>query len=157
MHLMPYVEHRIYTSKSPEEICTALKVVTKSREETACRPYIEFIGEIGPLEFEIMNNICFRNDFAPMISGRIRVEGITSVIDLKMCLHHAKYVSSIFGNCIFGLACLIVLLGFIMTGEFNVFPFIMLIGVFALHQLIMRLGFYIPAKKSIEKLEKLLR
>lgn len=157
MHWMPYLEHKIYTSKSPEEICTALKVVTKSREETAFRPYIEFIGEIRPLDFDIRNNICFRNDFAPMITGSIKEEGSASVVALKMRVHHTTYVSCVFGNCMLGFLCLIVFLGSIMTGDFKVLPFTALIGVFAFQQIVMRLWFYIPAKKSIQKLETLLR
>lgn len=52
MHLLPRLEYRIHSDKSPDEICTALKSVTKSREETTYRPYIAFIGKVHPFDFE---------------------------------------------------------------------------------------------------------
>ena len=158
MHILPYLEYRIHSSKSPEEICAILGRVTKSLKETAYRPYIEFLGEVHPFEFEIMENICFRNDYLPMISGKVWTDQNESIIDIKMNLHPSVYKFTVFGMGMIGCFSFITVLAAI-TGELEVTPptaFILVIAFIAFHQLMIWTGFYLPAKKSIQKLEKLL-
>ncbi len=149
IHLLPYLEGSIKSEKSPEEIARILKSITDSQKSLLRRDTkAEFTGEVTPAGFKVVSNI---------IEGRVRTEEDASLIEIKMRLHPLVRVFLLFW---FGMVSFFVLLGIadiIMSG-FHVALrlFLPAGGLFTLAYLMVRGGFYLPARKAMERLENLL-
>ena len=57
IHILPYLEHTIRTTKSPQEIHDILQSVTSSKRELGLSTTGEFIGTIDQYDFKIMRII----------------------------------------------------------------------------------------------------
>ena len=160
IHILPHLEYRIDSTKSPEDINTILNSVTDSCGISSFLDTrdAKFIGEVNPSDFTIVNypRFGFKNDFdfRPVIEGTIRTERGLTVIDIKMRLKLSVLIPfTIFFGCCF------------LDGLFTVFTkgmdgVPMLIGaaaIFAFVQVIVRPVFYFSAKRAIERLEELLK
>lgn len=158
IYLLPYLEGSIKSEKSPEEIARILKSITDSQKSLLRRDTkAEFTGEVTPAGFKVVSNINYRNSFLPVIEGRVRTEEDASLIEIKMRLHPLVRVFLLFW---FGMVSFFVLLGIadiIMSG-FHVALrlFLPAGGLFTLAYLMVRGGFYLPARKAMERLENLL-
>ncbi len=158
IHLLPDLEYRIHSEKSPEEITMALKSVTDSEKSIFGREKkAEFVGEVYPFGFKIVSHISYRNSFLPVIEGKVKVEENTSVIVIKMRLH---LLVRVFLSIWFGMAFFFLLFGILDTMISGMMESSRLLissgGLIILGQLISRAGFYIPARKAMERLENLL-
>ena len=162
IHIIPHLEYSIDSTKSPEDINTILNSVTAPKKMVfsylSYPDNIEFIGEVNPSDFTIVNypRFGFKNDFdfRPVIEGTIRTERELTVIDIKMRLRLSVLIpfTILFGGCF-------------LDGLFTVFTkgmdgVPMLIGaaaIFAFGQVFARTGFYFPAKRARRRLEELLK
>ena len=72
IHILPYLEHTIRTTKSPQEIHDIMQSVTSPKGEWYSSRPGEFIGTINQYDFKIMRNINYRNSFLPVIRGAIK-------------------------------------------------------------------------------------
>lgn len=86
MHILPYIEYQITSSKSPEEIADILQSVTDSDNTFLCHSSKEFLGAVRPNGFKIVSNINYRNSFLPVIKGTVHQNGTSSIINIKMQL-----------------------------------------------------------------------
>lgn len=158
VHILPCLEDRIVSTKSPEDIYSILKSVTVSRKIAFCNSSnAEFIGEINASAFKIVRRIVYKNSFLPVIVGTVKVENGISVIDVKMSLHFFIRIFLAVWFGIIGFFFLLLCLNFLIEGMKEGQ---MLLGVamfFILGQALVRAGFYIPAKKAKKRLEELLR
>ena len=158
LHILPCLEYKINSTKSPEDISTVLKSVTAPERGMSYNPTnTEFFGEINLSDFKIMSNINYRNSFSPVIVGNIRVEGERSVIEIKMCLH---WFVRIFLSCWFGMAGFFFLIGllYVLIEGISEALLLLLATMFLIFgQTLARSAFYIPAKKAIVRLEELLK
>lgn len=156
IHILPYLEHTIRTTKSPQEIHDIMQSVTFSKRAWVSRPPGEFIGTIGQYDFKIMRIINYRNSFLPVIKGVIKKGEEAYVVTLKMQLHPLTYALLIFW---FGFAGFILLIGILslMTSEpTDITLFLAAGGYIAWGQILSRWGFFFQAKKDLKRLEELL-
>ena len=158
IHIFPHSECSIDTAKSPEDINMILKSVTASKVKmfyNSCD--VKFIGEVNPVDFKIVRRGYGGKDSRPVIMGNIRTKSGKSVIDIKMCL---DLPMQIFLSFLFGWLCLL-----FFAGLFSVFPKgvnegIMLFASIAFllfGQVLIRIEFYLKAKRDIRRLEELLK
>lgn len=156
LHILPYLEHTIRTTKSPQEIHDIMQSVTSSKGEWFSSTLDEFIGEIDPYDFKIIRNIHYRNSFLPVIRGAIKKGEGAYLVALKMQLHPLTYVFLIIWFVFAGFAFLIGILSLLTSEPTDVTMFLWTGGFIAWGQIISRYGFYFQAKKDIERLEELL-
>ena len=156
IHILPYLEHTIRTTKSPQEIHDILQSVTSSKRAWVTRPPGEFIGTIDQYDFKIMRIINYRNSFMPVIKGAIKKGEEAYVVALKMQLHPITYIFLIFWFGIAGFILLIGILGLMTSEPTDVTLFLGTGGFIAWGQILSRWGFFFQAKKDIKKLEELL-
>ena len=156
IHILPYLEHTIRTTKSPQEIHDSMQSVTSSKREWVSRTPGEFIGKIEQYDFKIMRNINYRNSFLPVIKGAIKKGEGAYVVALKMQLHPLTYIFLIFWFGLAGFSFLIGVLYLITSKPTDVTIFLWTGGFIAWGQILSRWGFFFQAKKDIKKLEELL-
>lgn len=156
IHILPYLEHTIRTTKSPQEIHDIMQSVTSFQSGVVLSMPSEFIGKIGPYDFKIMRIINYRNSFLPVIKGAVKKGEGAYVVTLKMQLHPLTYVLLIIWFGLAGFAFLIGVLYLIISVPTDVTMFLWTGGFIAWGQIISRCGFYSQAKKDIERLEELL-
>ena len=154
IHILPYLEHTICTTKSPQEIHDILQSVTSEKGEWFSKPSGEFIGKIGPYDFKIMRIINYRNSFLPVIKGAIKKGEGTYVVALEMQLHMLTYVFLIIWFGFTGFIFLIGILYLIVSADVRMV--LAASGFIAWGQILSRCGFYSQAKKDIQRLEELL-
>ena len=155
MVILPSLDETILSKKSIEDICEALGAVTVPRKEHRFGDSRgEFIGEVDTAGFKIVKNISYRDSFCPIITGSIRTEGRISIITIKMRMH---WFVSIFTIIWFGIVTLFMLMGlFMVIVDRN--DFILLCGaggMMLIGQILVRSGFYIPAKKALKRMKEL--
>lgn len=165
IHILPYLEHNIDSEKPPEAIYAILQSVTTAPKYLlGSLPHSEFFGEVHPTDFKIVSNINYhnssnlkyKNSFLPIMKGKIKARGSGSVIELKLSLH---LLVRVFLTVWFGMMGLFFLIGllYMITSGGKEFQFAVATAVFILAgQIMVRSGFYIPAKKALKRLEELL-
>ncbi len=162
LHILPRIEYSINSTKSPEEIYTIMNSVTVPREEIFCESRdVEFTGEVNPSDFKIIEEVVGRfyikNDFKPVIVGNIRTESGMSVIDIKVRLRLPVqiFLTIWFGGVVISfLGGLIAVITKGMDGVSMIFGSV---AFFVFAQVLVRIGFYFPAKYTMKKLEELLK
>lgn len=162
LHILPRIEYSINSTKSPEDINTIMNSVTVPREEMFCESRdVEFTGEVNPSDFKIIEEVVgrfyFKNDFRPVIVGKVRTESGMSVIDIKIRVRLPVqiFLTVWFGGV--GIGFLGGLIAVITKGMDGVSMLFGSVAIFALLQAIARIGFYFPAKYTMKKLEELLK
>ncbi|MBD5508227.1 MAG: hypothetical protein HDR05_09325 [Lachnospiraceae bacterium] len=156
IHILPYMEHTIHTTKSPQEIHDIMQSVTFSKRAWVTRPPGEFIGTIEQYDFKIMRIINYRNSFMPVIKGAIKKGEGAYVVALKMQLHPLTYIFLIIWFGLAGFIFLIAVLYLITSEPMDVRMILGAGGFIAWGQILSRWGFFFQAKKDIKKLEELL-
>lgn len=156
IHILPYLEHTIRTTKSPQEIHDIMQSVTSSKRAWVSRPPGEFIGTIEQYDFKIMRIINYRNSFLPVIKGAIKKGEGAYVVALKMQLHPITYIFLIIWFSLAGLSFLVGVLDLITSKPTDVTMFLATGGFIAWGQILSRCGFFFQAKKDIKRLEELL-
>ncbi|MCM1254388.1 MAG: hypothetical protein NC321_16335 [Clostridium sp.] len=171
IHILPRLEYNINSTKTPEDINAILNSVTVPGKDMPCDfRDAEFVGEVNPYDFKIIKkdsiykssiykgNIYIKNSFKPVISGTIRTENGMSVIIIKMRLYLFVRISSVFW---FGGVGIVVILSglnaFLIDGIKGALMFVSSAAMFAVGEALVRIGFYLPAKKAIKRLEELLQ
>lgn len=159
MKILPSLTDSFPSSKTPEEICAILQSVTSSpklRFFQSCNE--EFIGEVTPSDFRITGNISYRNSFLPRITGTISPDGYGSQIMIKMHLH--PFVS-VFCSIWLGFMALSFLFGLLISftdGSSQAwFLPVSSAGMFAFSQVLIRLGFFLPARKTQRRIRELIQ
>ena len=154
MIILPSLDETIVSKMSMEEICEALGAVTVPRKEHRYGDRRgEFIGEVDTAGFKVVSNISYRNSFLPIIQGSVRAEGSRSVITIKMRMHWFVSVFSAIWLGFVTLFMLAVVLMLVVESDFSLLcgsGGMMLFG-----QLLIRGGFYIPAKKALKRMKEL--
>lgn len=156
IHILPYLEHTIRTTKSPQEIHDIMQSVTFSKRVWVSRPSGEFIGTIGQYDFKIMRIINYRNSFLPVIKGVIKKGEEAYVVTLKMQLHPLTYALLIGWFVLSGFSFLLGVLHLITSKPIDVTVFLWTGGFIAWGQILSRWGFFFQAKKDLKRLEELL-
>lgn len=150
IHLLPYLEERIISEKTPEEIGTVLQSVTARRGGLYTDP--EFVGQVYPMGFKIAPVIYYRNSFLPVITGNITENESGTTIDITFRMRTFSRIAEIFWYVFFSvflfLGILLVFAGELKGILFILFP--------VLEQISMRCFFYVPARKAFKRLKELL-
>ncbi len=135
MKLLPSLDCRLQTERTAGEIGVILKSVTISgnRSFTASRQG-EFTGNIDDTEFRLVSNSRNRNSFLPVIKGKLLTNGNKTEICIRMRMHPLDAEGFCSALPVLGSTA------FMMT--------------FA--QILMRVCFYLPAKKSMQRIKELL-
>lgn len=134
----------------PADVCSALC--------TAAIPGSGiFTGEILGGRFQVVPNLSYRNSFRPVITGSIRAEGAGSRVSIHMELAAPVrvFLSIWFGGVTFfslaGMLCVLAE-GFTSAWPALCVPAVMLV----FGQILVRLGFSIPARNALQKLYALI-
>lgn len=158
MGVLPALDVTLYSVRTPEDVLTILRSVTVQKKSgfivsAGC----EFTGEITGMEFRLLPNLWYNNSFQPVIKGQIETEGERSRIRLRMRMH--PFTS---GFCIvwcLGVAffLLIAVLMAFFDGISACWLGITIPAVMLLFgQIMMRFGFYRPARNAVRRLTELL-
>lgn len=158
MSILPSLDVRLQTDRTAEEIGGILKSVTILRNRSFTVPrQREFIGNIDDSEFRLVSRISNRNSFLPVIKGKLQANGNKTEVCIQMRMHPLASVFMIFWMC--------GVLFFFLTGILQIFaegfgsalPVLgstVLMMTFA--QILMRVCFYLPAKKALQRIKELL-
>lgn len=157
MFMLPSLDETIQSDKSPEEISRIMGAITVSRREHYFADMRgEFVGEIDMTGFKVMSNIHHRNSFLPVIIGSIRTEGNRSIIVINMRMHP---LTSAFSVIWLSGVAFFLLIGICIACVDRNASSLMLIctaaGMMLFGQLLIRGGFYRPARKAIARLREL--
>lgn len=156
--ILPSFDCCFQTDRTQEEIRVILESVTSTcKNGFSTGKNRDFIGEIQDLEFRITPNLWYRNSFVPVIKGRIEPDGKKWKVYIMMRMHPFVSVFSVFWLCgvFFGFLCGILCL--FTEGIGSALPLIGITGsMIILDQIIMRIGFFRPAKNSMQRLRELL-
>ncbi len=155
IHLLPYLEERINSEKSPEDIYMILRSVTNSRKDVLFTNE-EFIGQVYPLGFSIYPKVNGRNSFRPKLTGNVVENDGGSTINIILQMH---IVTRVFLLIWFGMVCFSFLCGIlaVFTGDLEGGTLILKsLGFIIFGQILMRCGFYGSAGKALKRLRELL-
>lgn len=152
IHLLPYLEEQINSKKTPEVIYMILQSITGS-VKGALSVNAEFIGQVHPFDFRIVPNFKYKNSFLPIITGKITESDEGSTIDIVLRMH---IFIRIFLTLWFGIVYFCFLCGIFALFAGEVTLVLALLGFIIFSQVLMRCGFYGPAKKAIKRLKELL-
>ena len=158
MVLLPSFNDSFPSSKTPEEICSVLQAVTSPPKLRLFQPCNEeFIGKVTPSRFRVVSNMSCSNSFLPCIHGSIHPAGNGSEIIIKMRLHPAV---AVFCSIWLGFMAFFFLCGLLFAfadGFLQALPLLgPSLGMFTFAQVLIRLGFLIPARKARQRLRELL-
>ncbi len=157
MILFPSINDRIFSPSSPKEVCCILQGITEPRY-TSFLKECDFIGKVDESGFLVCPyRFPSRNSFLPVIEGQIIPKGSGSEIVVKMRLHRivsifmAVWFGGVFFAFLFGI--LLVLLDGIKTA----YPILLGSGgMIAAGQILVRLSFFLPARKAWRRISELL-
>ena len=158
MKLLPSLDCRLQTERTAGEIGVILKSVTISgnRSFTASRQG-EFTGNIDDTEFRLVSNSRNRNSFLPVIKGKLLTNGNKTEICIRMRMHplvSAFMVVWMWGVLFFFLAGVLQIFAEGFCSTLPVLGSTAFMMTFA--QILMRVCFYLPAKKSMQRIKELL-
>lgn len=159
IHFLPHWKFTIDSDKSPEEVRRAIEAETKIREGWVFYPSVseDFIGVVEETSFEVDMKLpsCVRDPFEPRILGQIQAQGSGARVDIRMRLRWDTFAVCVIGLGITGLLFAVCLLNLIM-GNLEAWKGIAdAAGVFLVLQVMVWVGFYIPARIAKRKLERL--
>lgn len=167
IHIIPRMKFTIQTGKSPEEVQALLQSVTDTENRWLTVPGDKaFIGKVGETEFKFLprlGDVLFagiiihvKDSFLPVIVGQIQGQesGTAVIVRMRLLWFVTAFLCVWFG--ITGMVFLAGLLA-VISGQpdgwgitASAFGFI-LVG-----QLLVKGGFYIPARRAKRRLEELL-
>lgn len=165
--VIPRMKFTIQTGKSPEEVQALLQSVTDMESKWPIVPGDKaFIGRVGETDFKFLpklGEVLFagvimhvKDSFLPVIVGQIREQenGTAVVVRMRMLWFVIAFLCVWFG--ITGMVFLAGLLA-VISGQPDGWGITASVAGFILAgQLLVRAGFYIPAKSAKRKLEELL-
>lgn len=165
MHFLPRVKFQIETYRTLEEVRTLLQSVTETERKWFTYPDREFCGKVGEKDFKIMpvpGDIVFmgtkmhvKNSFLPVIEGQIREERNRTIVDVRMRLFWFVFGFMVVWFSVPVFVFLTVLMALI-TGSPEGWGLVAATGMLILlGQIMVRCGFYFPAKKARRRLEEL--
>lgn len=158
MGFLPALDITLYSRRTPEDVLTILQSVTVQKK----RGFIvsadcEFIGVIAGMEFKIIPNLWYQNCFRPVIKGRVEAEENGAGIRIQMRMH---WFTSGFAVIWSLLAAFFLLMGVLMAFADGISEWWIMTaapaGMLLFEQIIMRFGFYRPARNAIRRLAELL-
>lgn len=156
--IIPTYECVLETRRKPEDVSRALRLVTEAPKKNFFdSSHGEFSGLIEDQKFKIWQNIDYHNSFLPIIEGSVEENETGSIITIKMAMHPFVQVFVFF--FIFGsFSGFLSGLYLAITGDFANAWLMILSPVFVIvfEKLLMRIGFFSPAKKAIVRLKELL-
>lgn len=158
MILLPSLDYRFQTERTAEEICMILKSATISEDRIfPVSRQEEFTGRINASEFRLVSNIRNRNSFLPVIKGTMQALGNQTEICIQMRMHPLVSVFMMTWMCGVLFFFLTGIIQICVEGILSALPLLCstaLMMTFA--QILMRACFYLPAKKSLQRIEELL-
>ena len=167
IHIIPRMKFTIQTGKSPEEVRALLRSITDTQNKWLNVPGDKaFIGKVGETDFKFLprlGEVLFagvvmhvKDSFLPVIIGQIRGQenGTTVIVRMRLLRFVFAFLCVWFG--ITGMVFLAGLLA-VISGQPDGWGITASTAGFILvGQLLVRGGFYIPAKSAKRKLEDLL-
>lgn len=159
VHFLPHWKFTIDSDKSPEEVRRAIEAETKIREGWVFYPSVseDFIGVVEETSFEVEMKlpVGVYDSFEPMIVGQIQPQGSGARVEIRMRLRWDVFAVYAVGLGVTGAFFVICLLDLIM-GTPDAWKGIAGAGGICLAlQVMVWVGFYIPAKIAKRKLERL--
>ena len=150
--LFPSISFEIKSQKSPEEIALILK------EETSSDSFGEnsFYGTVSPSEFKLTQNPprFVRNSFTPVILGKISQEYGKTTVSIQMRMALPVQIFCFIWQLPLPFVSLLGILFSVTEGISVGLPFFLLPIVFiAFLNLLIYVGFHIPAKSTKQWLE----
>jgi hypothetical protein len=140
MWLLPFERINMRSSRSADELVTALGRVTRPSNPIDIRPLLRpketatFIGEVSKERLEIGRALTYRNSFAPLVLGRIVDSSSGARIEAVMRPHgFVLAFLAVFALAI-GPGALASVARFVKRGMFDGFewvPIVMLAGLYA--------------------------
>ncbi len=158
MRLVPYNEFEIKTELGSDEVMQRIMAVSQKGKFFQRKDANHlFFGEVEFCSFRLMKRISYTNSFNPVIKGTVTNDASGTLIHVKQSLHVSAKIFMIVW-LVFELFALFVILINLFAGAGNgksvlLHPFIMLFGGMA----VMRVGFWMEARKTKEVLEGLLK
>lgn len=158
IHILPYLEHTIISSKTTAENIRILRSLTDERKVVwGFRTDFEFLGVIHSSDFRIIKRLHYSNSFMPVIRGKLWDDGDGSIIDINMRMSPFTQVFMIIW---LGGVSFFFLLGILIFFLYG-FEQIIWLGastlMLVLGNISMRRGFYRPAEKAKKRLEELFK
>lgn len=159
IHFLPYWKFMIDSDKTPEEVCRAIEAETKIREGWVFCPSVseDFIGVVEETSFEVEMKLPdgVYDNFAPIIVGQIQPQGSGARVDIRMRLRWNAFAVCTIGLGVTGAVLVICLLDLIMGNPDTWKMIVGAAGMLLAIQLMVWVGFYIPARIAKRKLEGL--
>lgn len=163
IHFMPHMEFTIDSDKTPEELRRIMEAETKIREGWWVQfpfsiPDYNFIGEVEETSFKVEPILPsgIYDNFAPVILGQIWTQADRTEVDIRMRLRWDAFAFCMVWFGMSGLYFAFCVLALI-TGTPDAWKGIAAgAGMFLFGQLLVRVGFYLPARMARRKLEGLL-
>ena len=159
MQIMPELEYKVKTKKTPQEIYNILSSITDSKRLAFSYPDgIEFVGRIEHFSFELCN-ICkwyAKNRCRPMIYGNIIEKKDITVVILKVCVEPLSRIVLTIWFCLLGLLFVFGIFYIFVNSLKGVIIPTGSCSFIILGQIRVRGAFYTPAKKMLQRLEELL-
>lgn len=165
MSFFPHMKFQIVSRKPPGEVRALLQSVTDSERKWFSYPDKEFVGKIGEADFKIMPvpgdivvlgiKMHVKNSFLPVIVGRIQAEGIGTVVDVRMRLLWFVFGFMVVWFSVPVFSFLILLLALI-AGDPDGWMIVPMAAFILFGQILVKCGFYYPARKARRRLEELL-
>lgn len=155
IHILPYLEERISSGKTPEDIYTILRSVTDSRKMVVF-PEAEFIGQVNPFDFRICPRIIGRNSFRPILTGSILQKEEGTIIEITLQMHSFTCVLM---SIWIGMLCFFLVCGIPVVfagGQEGIILILTMLGFLIFSQTLMRCSFYGLAGKALKRLKELL-
>lgn len=157
IRFFPYLREQIDSGKTREEIYRILDSVTDSRKFILF-PNAEFVGKVFPFQFTIYHRCSnfSKNSFFPVLAGTIIERKERTVIDIVLQVNMAGRIFIALWSG--GLFCFFLagLLAVFTDGTKGMLLVLAPIGMIAFGQMLMRFGFYGPARKALKRLRDLI-
>lgn len=154
--LIPRMKFTICSPKTPAEVRRAIEAETAVRDGLfhVTPDGTDFVGEVGESDFHVMPRLPagFRDSFLPVIRGVYR----RGEVDICMRLEGFVYVFCVVWFGITGVCLLLSVVNLFMGQPDGWKAAAGMAGMFLFGQLLVRGGFYIPAKRARRRLEELL-
>ena len=159
MQIMPELEYKVKTKKTPEEIYHILSSITDDKRLAFSYPDgIEFVGKIEYFSFRIahIRKWYAKDRCRPMIYGNIIEKKDISVVILKACVEPISRIVLTVWFCLTGLLFLFGIFYIFVNGPKGVIIPIGSCGFIIYGQIMVRGAFNTSAKKMLQRLEELL-
>lgn len=154
-----YKKFSIDSDKSPEEVRRIMEAETKIQEGWVFYPSVseDFIGVVEETSFEVEMKLPdgVYDSFEPIIEGQIQPQGSGARVDIRMRLRWDVFAVYAVGLGVTGAVLVICLLDLIMGNPDTWKMIVGTAGMLLALQLMVWVGFYIPAKIAKRKLERL--